>query len=103
MSVGWLPLIVAAVGSYLLKLAGMLLPARVLDDRRVHAIAGAMPIAMLSALVVVELLDAGGRWGADWHVLAGMVAAVGALVLRQGVLVVFVAAVSVTAILRYVS
>lgn len=103
MSVGWLPLILAAVGSYLLKLAGMLLPQRVLDNRRIHAIAGAMPVAMLTALVVVELLDDRGSYGADWHVLAGMAASVAALVLRQGVLVVFVVAVATTAILRYVA
>lgn len=95
-------LVIASVGSYLLKLAGVSLPESVLADPTVQRIAGFLPIAMLTALVVVGLADGDGdrRWAFDWRVLAGVGAAVVALVLRAGVLVVFVVAVVVTALLR---
>lgn len=96
----WAGLLVAAVGSYLLKLAGVSLPAAVLDHPRVRRVAALLPVAMLTALVVVELLDDGGRWGADWRTVAGFAAGVVALLLRAGVLTVFVVAVVTTALLR---
>jgi hypothetical protein len=55
---------------------------------------------MLSALVAVQLFDGGGHYALDWAVLAGVAAAVAALLLRRGFLVVFVLAVSVTGLLR---
>ena len=63
-------------------------------------VAGFLPVAMLSALVAVELFDGGGRYVADWRALAGVAAGVVALLLRAGVLVVFVVAIAVTAVLR---
>ncbi len=95
-------LVIASVGSYLLKLAGVSLPESVLADPTVQRVAGFLPVAMLTALVVVGLADGDGdrRWSLDWPVLAGFGAAVVALLLRAGVLVVFVVAVLVTALLR---
>ena len=96
----WVALIVAALGSYALKLAGVSLPESVLNHPRVQRTAGFLPIAMLAALVAVGLFDHGGRYGVDWFVLAGVAAGVLALLLRQGVLVVLLVAVGVTALLR---
>jgi branched-subunit amino acid transport protein len=95
-------LVIASVGSYLLKLAGVSLPESVLASPTVRRIAGFLPVAMLTALVVVALADGDGdrHWAFDWRVLAGVGAAVVALLLRAGVLVVFVVAVGVTALLR---
>ena len=95
-------LVVASVGSYLLKLAGVSLPESVLANPTVQRIAGFLPVAMLTALVVTGLIDGDGdrRWDLDWPVLAGFAAAIIALLLRSGVLVVFVVAVVVTALLR---
>ena len=92
----------ASVGSYLLKLAGVSLPESVLANPIVQRIAGFLPVAMLTALVVVGLADGDGdgRWSFDGPVLAGFGAAVIALLLRAGVLVVFIVAVAVTALLR---
>ena len=80
-------LVIASVGSYLLKLAGVSLPESVLADPTVQRVAGFLPVAMLTALVVVGLADGDGdgRWSFDWPVLAGFGAAVIALVLRAGV------------------
>jgi branched-subunit amino acid transport protein len=103
MTARWLALIVAAIGSYALKLAGVSLPESVLNHPRVQRIAGLMPLAMLAALVAVQLFDHHGRYGVDWRMLAGVGAGVVALLLRQGFLVVFLAAIAVTAALRLVT
>ena len=99
----WIALAVSAVGSYLLKLAGLSLPESVLNHPRVQRAARLMPVAMLSALVLVELCDGGGRYSVDWRTAAGVGAALVALLLRRGLLVVFGVAVMVTALLRLVS
>jgi branched-subunit amino acid transport protein len=63
----WVALIIAAVGSYLLKLAGMSLPESILNHPKVQRVAQFLPIAMLSALVAVELSDGGGHYMVDWR------------------------------------
>lgn len=96
----WVALVITAVGCYLLKLAGLSLPTSVLDQPTVRRVASYLPVAMLAALVATQLFDGGGRYAVDWRTLAGVGAAVVALVLRQGFLVVFCVAVGVTAVLR---
>jgi branched-subunit amino acid transport protein len=98
----WVAVVVAAVGTYLLKLAGVSLPESTLNHPTVQRIANFLPVAMLSALVAVELLDGGRRFTIDWAVLAGFAAGVVALLLRRGLLVVFVVAIGVTALIRLV-
>jgi branched-subunit amino acid transport protein len=98
----WVAVVVAAVGTYLLKLAGVSLPESALNHPTVQRIANFLPVAMLSALVAVELLDGGRRFAIDWAVLAGFAAGVVALLLRRGLLVVFVVAIGVTALIRLV-
>jgi branched-subunit amino acid transport protein len=99
----WVAVVIAAVGSYLLKLAGVSLPESVLSTPLVQRVAGYLPVAMLSALVAVELFDGGGKYAVDWRTLAGVAAGVVVLLLRQGLLVVFVVAIAVTALLRLVT
>jgi branched-subunit amino acid transport protein len=96
-------IIVASLGCYALKLAGLSLPASVLNQPRMQRTAGLLPIAMLSALVVTDLFDRSGRYHVDWHTLAGVGA--GAIALRFGrsLVVVFLVAIATTAILRAVS
>lgn len=96
----WIALIVACLGSYALKLAGVSLPEAVLNHPTVQRVAGFLPVAMLAALVALDLFDGGGRYEVDWRALAGVGAGVLALLLRAGVLVVFVVAIGVTAALR---
>jgi branched-subunit amino acid transport protein len=78
----------------------MSLPESILNHPKVQRVAAFLPIAMLSALVAVELFDGGRRYMADWRTLAGVAAAVVALLLRRGFLVVFLVAIAVTALLR---
>jgi branched-subunit amino acid transport protein len=96
----WVAVIVAAVGCYLLKLAGVSVPESLLNTPSVQRVAGYLPVAMLSALVAVELFDGGGSYAVDWRTLAGVAAGVIALLLRRGLLVVFLVAIAVTALLR---
>jgi len=96
----WVALIIAAMGTYLLKLAGISLPESVLANERVQRVAGFLPVSMLAALVAVQLFDGGGRFAVDWRPLVGVAAAVVALLLKRGFLVVFLVAIGVTALLR---
>jgi branched-subunit amino acid transport protein len=99
----WLAIMIAAVGCYLLKLAGVSMPESILNHPKVQRVAQLLPIAMLSALVAVELFDGGGNYAIDWRTLGGVAAGVVALLLRRGFLVVFLTAISVTALLRLLS
>jgi branched-subunit amino acid transport protein len=99
----WVSVIFAAVGCYLLKLAGVSLPESILNHPKVQRVAQLLPIAMLSALVAVELFDGGGHYVLDWRILAGVAAGVVALLLRRGFLVVFLVAIGVTALLRLIT
>lgn len=99
----WIAVLVAAVGCFAIKLAGLSLPASVLERPEVQRVATFLPIAMLAALVAVEAFDDGGRLAVDVRLLAGVGAGLVALVLRASFLVVIVAAVITTAVLRAVT
>ncbi|MBA8795170.1 branched-subunit amino acid transport protein [Friedmanniella endophytica] len=96
----WATVLIASVGCYLLKLAGVSLPQAVLDQPTVRRIAGYLPIAMLAALAAVQLFSSGGQYAVDWRTVAGVLAGVVMLLLRRGFLVVFLVAIGVTALLR---
>lgn len=100
MSALWIGTIAAAVGCFLLKLAGTAMPESILEHPVIQAITRYLPVAMLSALVVTELVAGDRSFEVDWRVLVGVGAGVIALLLRFGFLVVFVVAVAVTALLR---
>jgi branched-subunit amino acid transport protein len=95
--------LVASLGCYGLKLAGVSLPESAPNHPRVQQAAGLLPVAMLTALVVTDLFDANGRYTADWPTLAGIGA--GAIALRFGrsPVVVFLLAIATTAVVRLVS
>ncbi len=96
----WITVLAASLGCYGLKLAGVSLPASVLSHPRVQRIAGLLPVAMLSALIVTDLFDANRHYGADWHTLAGVGAGGIALWRGRSLIVVFVTAIATTAVLR---
>lgn len=96
----WATTLAASLGCFALKLAGMSVPESVLSHPRVQRVAGLLPVAMLSALIVTDLFDTNRHYSADWRTLAGV--GVGALALWRGrsLVVVFVAAIATTAVLR---
>ncbi|CAN5698229.1 AzlD domain-containing protein [soil metagenome] len=90
----WVAVVVAAVGCYLLKLAGLSVPPRVLERPAVSRIADLLPVALLSALIGVQVLGSGQHLVLDAR-LVGLACAFVALVLRAPfIVVVFVAALS---------
>jgi branched-subunit amino acid transport protein len=102
MTTVWATILAASFGCYGLKLAGVSLPQSVLGHPRVQRIAGLLPIAMLSALIVTDLFDSNRHYTADWHTLAGVGAGAIALWRGRSLVVVFVVATFTTAVLRAV-
>jgi branched-subunit amino acid transport protein len=98
----WAAIIVAGVGCYLLKLAGLSVPDKVLDLPYVRRLADLIPVALLGALVAVEMLSSGESLAADAR-LFGVGAAVIALLLRAPFLVVVIVAAATTAVIRLIS
>jgi len=95
----WLAILGAGVGCYLLKLAGLSLPARVLEHPRVERVADLIPVALLAALVAVQVFASGTSLTIDARA-AGLAAAVVALLLRAPFLVVVFVAAATAALLR---
>ncbi len=97
----WAAIIGAGIGCYLLKLAGMSIPARVLERPLVERIADLIPVALLAALIAVQVFANGGHLTIDARA-AGLGVAVVALLLRAPFLVVVFSAALTAALLRVV-
>jgi branched-subunit amino acid transport protein len=97
--VTWAAILVAGVGCYLLKLAGMSVPERVLDRPVVRRTAEVIPVALLAALIAVQVFGSGQSLTLDARA-AGLAAAVVLLLLRAPFLVVVVGAAVAAALLR---
>jgi uncharacterized membrane protein len=97
----WTAIVIACVGCYVLKLAGMSLPERVLSHPTVERVADLIPVALLAALVAVQVFADGTSLSVDARVL-GLAFAVVALLLRMPFLVVVVGASVVAALARLV-
>lgn len=95
----WAAIIGAGIGCYLLKLAGLSVPASVLERPVVRRVADLIPVALLAALVAVQVMADGTRLVLDAR-LAGLGAAVLLLLLRAPFLVVVVGAAATAALLR---
>ncbi|MFD6433618.1 AzlD domain-containing protein [Streptomyces venezuelae] len=95
----WIAIGATVVGCYLVKLAGLLVPAGALERPLVRRMAALLPVALLAALTAQQAF-------ADGRVLVldakagGLAAAAVALLLRAPFLVVIAVAVAVTAGLR---
>ncbi len=96
----WLAVVATCVGCYALKLAGLAVPQRLLDRPMVRRFAELVPVALLTALVVVQAVADGRSLEIDVPRLAGLATAAVLLVLRAPFLVMLVAAAAVAAGLR---
>ena len=97
----WAVVLAAGAGCYLLKLAGLSVPASVLERPVVSRVADLIPVALLAALVAVQVFADGTRLTIDARA-AGLAVAVVALLLRAPFLVVVFAAALTAALLRLV-
>jgi branched-subunit amino acid transport protein len=95
----WAGVLVASASCYALKLAGLSLPQRWLQDSRVQRTVPLIPIALLAALVATQTFSTGQHLGLDVRAAALLVAIV-AVVLRAPFLVVVAAASLTAALLR---
>ncbi len=95
----WLVILGTAAGCYLVKLAGLSVPARVLEHPVVERVADLLPVAMLAALIGVQVLASGQELVVDARLL-GLGAAVVALLLRAPFIVVVAVAAAVAAVAR---
>jgi branched-subunit amino acid transport protein len=95
----WTAVVAAGVGCYLLKLAGLSVSAEVLERPVVRRVADLIPVALLSALVAVQVFASGHQLVLDERA-AGLAAAVALLLLRAPFLVVVFGAALSAALLR---
>ena len=98
----WILVTATIAGCYLLKLAGYLVSARLLDHPRTRQLVELLPVALLAALVVVEALANGRRLDFNGPRLAGFAAGAIAVWRRAPFLVVVVLAAVTAAVLRQV-
>ena len=95
----WAAVLTGAVGCYLLKLAGLSVPDRVLDNEHVRRIAALLPIALLAALAATQTVTDGRALALDARA-AGVAVAVAAVLLRAPFLLVVAAAAATAALVR---
>lgn len=95
----WAAILVAGVGCYLLKLGGLSVPATVLEHPVVERVADLLPVALLAALIGVQVLGDGQALVVDAR-LVGLGVAVVALLLRAPFIVVVLAAAAAAALVR---
>ena len=95
----WVAVVGAGLGCYLLKLAGLSIPPRVLDHPVVERVADLIPVALLAALVAVQVLATGPTLVLDAR-LVGLAVALVLLLLRAPFLVVVFGAALVAAVVR---
>lgn len=95
----WTAILLAALGCYLLKYAGLLVPGAVLDHPLVARMSALLPVALLAALATVQAFATGARLVVDAR-LAGIAVAGLALLVRAPFLVVVGAAALTAALIR---
>jgi branched-subunit amino acid transport protein len=96
----WIAVLATAAGCYGLKLAGLTVPQRLLASQRVRRFAELVPVALLAALSAVQSATSGQAIDLDPVRLAGLGAALVALLLRAPFLVVIVVAAGTAAALH---
>ena len=95
----WAGVVVASLACYGLKLAGLSLPDRWLQNERVQRTVPLIPIALLAALVGTQTFATGQHLVLDVRAVSLVVAAA-AVLLRAPFLVVVAAAAATAALLR---
>lgn len=95
----WAALAVGCVGCYLLKLGGLSVPRWVLERPVVRRVADVIPVALLAALVAVQVVTDGHRLVLDARAV-GLGAAALLLLVRAPFLVVVCGAAATAALVR---
>jgi branched-subunit amino acid transport protein len=98
----WATVVVASVGCYLLKLAGLSVPSAWVEQPWVRRVVDFVPAALLAALVAVQAVTSGHSLVVDGRLVGLAVAAV-ALALRAPFIVVLVLAGAAGALVHVVA
>jgi branched-subunit amino acid transport protein len=98
----WATVLVGSIGCYLLKLAGLSVPAAWVEQPWVARIVDFVPAALLAALVAVQAVAAGNDLVLDGR-LVGLAVAALALALRAPFIVVLVLAGAAGAVVQALS
>ncbi|MGH8866791.1 MAG: AzlD domain-containing protein [Actinomycetes bacterium] len=98
----WVSVLVACAGCYLLKVAGLSVPQRVLSSPPVQHVALLLPVALLAALAATQTVSTEGGLVLDARA-AGVGVAVLALLLRAPFLVVVGSAAVTAALIRWLA
>ena len=101
MSATWAGIFVMAAGSFAFKLAGLSVPERVLDHPLAKHAAGLIPVALLGALIAVQVFGGDHALVVDAR-LAGLAVAAVLLLLRVPFLPMVFAAAATAALIRLV-
>lgn len=99
MSEFWLPVIAGGIVGFLMKLTGYSLPESVIGKPVVRHIAALLPVAMLSALTLVQTFGKGQSLTVDAR-FAGLLAAIVALRFKAPFVVVVIVGAATAALLR---
>lgn len=97
----WAPLLAACAACYALKLAGLSMPERVLQDPRIQRTVPLLPVALLAGLIAINTFSNGMHLMIDARAAALAVAGV-AVLLRAPFLVVVIVAAATAALVRLV-
>jgi uncharacterized membrane protein len=95
----WAGVLVGSAACYLLKLAGLSLPQRWLQDARIQRTVPLIPVALLAALVATQTFSTGQHLVLDVRAAALGVALI-AVLLRAPFLIVVASAAATAALLR---
>ena len=95
----WTIVLLSSVAVLMLKLAGYLVPASVLERPTPARVSGLLTVALLAALVAVQTIGAGQQISIDARLPAVAVAA-GLFALRVPFVVVIIAAAGTAALIR---
>ena len=98
----WAAVLGCAAGCYLLKLAGLSVPAHLLAKPVVQRIADLIPVALLAALIATQVFAAPHRTLALDGRAVGLAAAAVALLLRAPFLAVVFVAAAAAALVRLI-
>ena len=61
----WIAIVLAGLGCWLLKVAGLSVPPRILERPLVERVADLIPVALLSALIAVQVFTTGSELTLD--------------------------------------
>ncbi len=92
-------MLLASASCYVLKLAGLSLPAPLVQDARVQRTVPLVPVALLAALVATQTFSTGHHLVLDVRA-AALIVAVVAVLLRAPFLIVVASAAATAALLR---